>query len=80
MDVDRFGVRERLLAERAESPATRVRFPPDAVPRVCHRGRVLLDSDRSWQAFEAGDPRFDGWVFCGVTTTGIYCRPDRLAA
>lgn len=22
------------------------------------------------------DPRFDGWVFCGVTSTGIYCRPS----
>ena len=34
------------------------------------------DSDRVWQAIEACDPRFDGWVFCGVTTTGIYCRPS----
>jgi AraC family transcriptional regulator of adaptative response / DNA-3-methyladenine glycosylase II len=37
---------------------------------------VLIDDDRCWQAVEAGDPRFDGWVFCGVTTTGIYCRPS----
>jgi AraC family transcriptional regulator of adaptative response / DNA-3-methyladenine glycosylase II len=37
---------------------------------------VLVDSDRLWQAIEAGDGRFDGWVFCGVTTTGIYCRPS----
>ena len=34
------------------------------------------DSDRMWQAIEAGDPRFDGWFFCGVKTTGIYCRPS----
>jgi AraC family transcriptional regulator of adaptative response / DNA-3-methyladenine glycosylase II len=39
-------------------------------------GSMLLDSDRCWQAIEAGDPRFDGWVFCGVTSTGIYCRPS----
>ncbi len=37
---------------------------------------MLFDSDRCWQAIEAGDPRFDGWVFCGVKTTGIYCRPS----
>jgi AraC family transcriptional regulator of adaptative response / DNA-3-methyladenine glycosylase II len=34
------------------------------------------DSDRFWRAVEAGDPRFDGWFYCGVTTTGIYCRPS----
>jgi AraC family transcriptional regulator, regulatory protein of adaptative response / DNA-3-methyladenine glycosylase II len=34
------------------------------------------DSDRVWQAIEACDPRFDGWFFCGVKTTGIYCRPS----
>jgi AraC family transcriptional regulator, regulatory protein of adaptative response / DNA-3-methyladenine glycosylase II len=33
-------------------------------------------SDHVWQAIEACDPRFDGWVFCGVKTTGIYCRPS----
>jgi AraC family transcriptional regulator of adaptative response / DNA-3-methyladenine glycosylase II len=37
---------------------------------------VTFGSDRLWQAIEAGDPRFDGWVFCGVTSTGIYCRPS----
>jgi AraC family transcriptional regulator of adaptative response / DNA-3-methyladenine glycosylase II len=34
------------------------------------------DSERMWQAIEAEDPRFDGWFFCGVKTTGIYCRPS----
>jgi AraC family transcriptional regulator of adaptative response / DNA-3-methyladenine glycosylase II len=37
---------------------------------------MIFDSDRFWQAIEAADPRFDGWVFCGVKTTGIYCRPS----
>ncbi len=41
-----------------------------------HLVHMALDSDRCWQAIEAGDPRFDGWVFCGVTSTGIYCRPS----
>ncbi len=37
---------------------------------------MLIDSERIWEAVEAKDPRFDGWVFCGVRTTGIYCRPS----
>ncbi|MEA2444612.1 MAG: AraC family transcriptional regulator, partial [Thermoleophilales bacterium] len=37
---------------------------------------VILDPDICWRAVEAGDPRFDGWVVCGVTSTGIYCRPS----
>jgi AraC family transcriptional regulator of adaptative response / DNA-3-methyladenine glycosylase II len=37
---------------------------------------VELDPERLWAALEAGDARFDGWVFCGVTSTGIYCRPS----
>ncbi len=35
-----------------------------------------FDSDKLWQAIEARDPRFDGWIFLGVVTTGIYCRPS----
>ncbi|HTZ87548.1 MAG TPA: Ada metal-binding domain-containing protein [Solirubrobacteraceae bacterium] len=35
-----------------------------------------VHSDRFWRAIEACDPRFDGWVFCGVTSTGVYCRPS----
>ncbi len=42
---------------------------------MCHGVGVNYDSDRMWQAIEACDPRFDGWFFCGVKTTGIYCRP-----
>lgn len=37
---------------------------------------MIFDSQRFWQVLELGDPRFDGWVFCGVKTTGIYCRPS----
>jgi AraC family transcriptional regulator, regulatory protein of adaptative response / DNA-3-methyladenine glycosylase II len=43
---------------------------------MCHGACVDFNSDRVWQAIEACDPRFDGWVFCGVKTTGIYCRPS----
>ncbi len=37
---------------------------------------MSIDSERIWSAIEAGDRRFDGWVYCGVTSTGIYCRPS----
>lgn len=37
---------------------------------------MLLDEERCWQAAKAQDPRFDGWIFCAVTSTGIYCRPS----
>ena len=37
---------------------------------------VIPNSDRLWQAIQTADPRFDGWVFCAVTSTGIYCRPS----
>jgi AraC family transcriptional regulator of adaptative response / DNA-3-methyladenine glycosylase II len=43
---------------------------------VWHRERVPIDPDRLWRAIEMEDPRFDGWVFCAVTSTGIYCRPS----
>jgi AraC family transcriptional regulator of adaptative response / DNA-3-methyladenine glycosylase II len=35
----------------------------------------MLDADRCWQAVEARDSRYDGRFWCGVTSTGIYCRP-----
>ncbi len=53
-----------------------VRFPLDAGLRVCDGVTMQSDSDRVWRAIEACDPRFDGWIFCGVKTTGIYCRPS----
>src|SRR4051794_10921486 len=37
---------------------------------------MLLDLELCHQASEAKDPRFDGWFFTGVTSTGIYCRPS----
>lgn len=36
---------------------------------------MLLDPDDFEQARLARDPHFDGRVFIGVLTTGIYCRP-----
>ena len=33
------------------------------------------DADTFYRAYRTRDPRFDGRVFAGVRTTGIYCRP-----
>jgi AraC family transcriptional regulator, regulatory protein of adaptative response / DNA-3-methyladenine glycosylase II len=37
---------------------------------------VIEDPDRCYQAAQSKDARFDGQFFCGVTSTGIYCRPS----
>ncbi len=34
-----------------------------------------LDADVAYRALTARDPRFDGRLWVGVTSTGIYCRP-----
>lgn len=35
-----------------------------------------LDFERCYRAVASRDPRFDGWFFTAVTSTGIYCRPS----
>lgn len=35
----------------------------------------MLDRQACYEAFRARDERFDGRLFVGVTSTGIYCRP-----
>ena len=37
---------------------------------------VPLDDDARYLAVRSRDPRFDGWFFVAVTSTGIYCRPS----
>jgi AraC family transcriptional regulator, regulatory protein of adaptative response / DNA-3-methyladenine glycosylase II len=44
--------------------------------RVVFAGRVHEDFDACYRACQARDPRFDGWIYAGVTSTGIYCRPS----
>jgi AraC family transcriptional regulator, regulatory protein of adaptative response / DNA-3-methyladenine glycosylase II len=34
-----------------------------------------LDPDICYRALQTRDPRFDGRLFTGITSTGIYCRP-----
>ena len=36
----------------------------------------MEDFDRCYRAVQSRDPRFDGWFFTAVTSTGIYCRPS----
>ena len=36
---------------------------------------MTFDNDAAYQAILARDARFDGRLFVGVTSTGIYCRP-----
>ena len=38
-------------------------------------GMELLDREACYRAFQTHDARFDGRIFVGVTSTGIYCRP-----
>src|SRR3954453_23675418 len=35
----------------------------------------LPEQDTCYRALQSRDPRFDGLLFVGVTSTGIYCRP-----
>ncbi len=35
-----------------------------------------FDTERRLRAAWSRDPRFDGWFFTAVLTTGIYCRPS----
>ncbi|MCB1017719.1 MAG: DNA-3-methyladenine glycosylase 2 family protein, partial [Acidimicrobiales bacterium] len=35
-----------------------------------------LDFERCYRAVQSRDPRFDGWFFTAVRSTGIYCRPS----
>ena len=35
-----------------------------------------LDPDAAYAALAARDRRFDGRIWFGVTSTGVYCRPS----
>lgn len=37
---------------------------------------IDLDFAGRYRAVQSRDPRFDGWFFTAVTSTGIYCRPS----
>src|SRR5215468_3281655 len=50
----------------------RERWPPAHTKFPCME---LHDRRTYYRAFQSHDARFDGRVFVGVTSTGIYCRP-----
>ena len=37
---------------------------------------MIESFERCYQALKSRDPRFDGWFFTAVRTTGVYCRPS----
>ncbi len=39
-------------------------------------GDVIEDFEHCYRVAQSRDPRFDGWFFIAVTSTGIYCRPS----
>ncbi len=39
-------------------------------------GGVVEDFEHCYRAVQSRDPRFDGWFYTAVTSTGIYCRPS----
>jgi AraC family transcriptional regulator of adaptative response / DNA-3-methyladenine glycosylase II len=46
------------------------------VTPIAHtEGMGWFDSKVCYRALQARDRRFDGYLFVGVTSTGIYCRP-----
>ena len=36
----------------------------------------MITDEQCYRAVQSKDPRFDGWFFTAVVTTGIYCRPS----
>ncbi|MDX2149822.1 MAG: bifunctional DNA-binding transcriptional regulator/O6-methylguanine-DNA methyltransferase Ada [Bryobacteraceae bacterium] len=37
---------------------------------------MILNADRCWEAMATRDRSQDGKFYCGVVTTGVYCRPS----
>src|SRR5689334_13679546 len=68
------GVTAAELTDPAEHGC--VRKPPVDVGGERQTGFVLPDFDTCYRAVQSRDPRFDGWFFTAVRTTGIYCRPS----
>jgi len=69
-----------LKPDRADSPASpasamHAAAEPAAHPHEHKDEPEAIDADTAYLAWARRDARFDGRLFAGVTTTGIYCRP-----
>jgi len=60
---------------RVSSRHGHVRKPLDRFRGRRHDDRMDLAPDACFRALRTRDARFDGRIFVGVKTTGIYCRP-----
>ena len=60
---------------RTHMTAMNVRKPPDPQRPRADAAGMTLDHDACYRAICARDARFDGRLYIGVRTTGIYCRP-----
>ncbi|MFN8158069.1 MAG: Ada metal-binding domain-containing protein [Candidatus Nanopelagicales bacterium] len=54
---------------------TSTRTATTTEPRGALTAPAGLDVDAAYQALAARDRRFDGRIWFGVTSTGVYCRP-----
>src|SRR5260370_29491033 len=52
-----------------------VRKPRDKRAPDADNARMDMDTQACYRAISTGDAGFDGRLFIGVKTTGIYCRP-----
>ncbi len=47
----------------------------DCTQKCENRDMELSDRETCYRALQSRDARFDGRIFVGVSTTGVYCRP-----
>lgn len=60
----------------ATSPAHVVVTTAPSGPVVSTDARAPIDASVAYRAISGRDPRFDGRLFVGVVSTGVYCRPS----
>src|SRR5204863_9760554 len=66
----------KVAGPEGPGPATSVSETRQTVAGIGVMLAGVLDEERCYRAVRSRDPRFDGWFFTAVVTTGIYCRPS----